>query len=248
MYELDKVLSDGPGYKSFKALKRKEISWLHGYLNDRLKCVLRDQSALTNDIIERISISNYHDFSDMIDHETIWKRTNRLFCPDGIKFVENTGFFKALIDYYGDIRITNEIHQSGPEIVWRIARPNAENDVGPIHADKWFWDINGWPIGDGKKLVKLWMLLQGSSGTGGGLLIKPFSQVSNQFSYSVIEVDGVRKPVIDRPSEKIVMENLSADPGDAVIFSYQLLHAGGITSGKQCRVSIELTLEVSDGK
>ena len=41
-----------------------------------------------------------------------------------------------------------------PEIYWRLVRPNKLNDVGPLHADSWFWNLNNKKK---DKRFKLWV-------------------------------------------------------------------------------------------
>ena len=240
----DEVLSTGAGYQLLKAFNHRELTWFTDYITSKMRVTLLEQTDLSQNDINSVSLSNYHAFASRVDHKNIWKRDNRLFCDAGISFLTKTSFFEDLVNRYGSVRVTNEIHGKDPEIVWRLVRPNEPTDIGPIHADKWFWDLNGWLVNPGQRLIKIWVLLQGSSGNGGGLLVNPHSQTNSEQAYSIVEADGIRKPKFDLPGEDIRMENLASKPGDAVAFSYQLLHAGGITVGDKCRVSMEFTLEV----
>ena len=60
---------------------------------------------------------------------------------DFITFL-NTRFYFKLKNIYRDIEITDEYNFGHGEVYWRIVRPNEKLDVGPIHADRWFWEIN----------------------------------------------------------------------------------------------------------
>ena len=50
------------------------------------------------------------------------------------------------------------VDKNHPDIFWRLVRPK-KKDVGSIHADIWFWDINNWKVPDNKDCLKIWMLL-----------------------------------------------------------------------------------------
>ena len=43
---------------------------------------------------------------------------------------------------FGKFSISDENKLGYGELVWRLVRPNKKDDVGPIHCDKWFWDLN----------------------------------------------------------------------------------------------------------
>ena len=43
---------------------------------------------------------------------------------------------------FGKFSISDENNIGYGELVWRLVRPNKKDDVGPIHCDKWFWDLN----------------------------------------------------------------------------------------------------------
>src|SRR5207237_1422761 len=72
---------------------------------------------------------------------------------------------------------------SHDELNWRVVRPNQPTDVGPIHADKWFWDA-GYGYGSmpaGYDRVKIWIGVYTEPGVK-GLTVKPDSHRSNHWA------------------------------------------------------------------
>ena len=152
--------------------------------------------------------------------------------------LENPSLLK---NYFQGLEITNEIHNDYPEIVWRIVRPNEKSDVGPLHTDKWFWDINKWQIPSKKKCIKVWIMIGGEENKS-GLRVMPHSQKKTTWDFQVKKKSNIYKPVLDEKKQDIITDVIPTKPGKAIIFSYDLLHGGVITKGDKCRVSMEFTI------
>ena len=168
-------------------------------------------------------------------------KIKRLFSKDGIKLIKNSSFYKNLKTIFKNPVITNEVNGAEPEIVWRLVRPNSPNDVGPLHADKWFWLANKWNIPKNKKCVKVWIMLGGET-TKSGLRVVPSSQKNDHWDYRIEKKHGIQKPVFDENNKNIKALLVPTKPGNAIIFSYDLLHGGVQTIGNHCRVSLEFTI------
>ena len=135
--------------------------------------------------------------------------------------------------------ITDEENLGYPNVYWRIVRSNQSKDVGPVHADKWFWDLGDATIPDKYERTKTWLpLLQDNRSPS--LLILPGSQkIDYSYDYRV-DKSGRRKPIFHND---IVLNSMIPAPvstGEAIIFHDRLLH-GGRTTGS-LRVSMEWTL------
>jgi ectoine hydroxylase-related dioxygenase (phytanoyl-CoA dioxygenase family) len=131
---------------------------------------------------------------------------------------------------------------SHDELNWRLVRPNQPSDIGPVHADKWFWDA-GYGYGSmpaGFDRFKVWMAIHTQPGAN-GLCVKPESH-RRDWNHHFEEKDGVRKPVFDEDPAAIGMELLPLAAGEMVMFHDQLLHGGVVNRGSSCRISIELTV------
>lgn len=48
---------------------------------------------------------------------------------------------KELEKIFGEFKISDEENEGREEIFWRLVRPHQSSDIGPLHADGWFWDF-----------------------------------------------------------------------------------------------------------
>ena len=154
---------------------------------------------------------------------------------------------KKMRKEYGDIEITDEESLGYPNIYWRLVRPNIDRDVGSLHRDAWFWEIDK---SKGKtfpqyKRLKSWISINVEPGKN-GLLVVPESHLKNEIKWSTIEKDGGTKPVL---TSKIKDEDiclLDTINNTVVIFDDNLLHGGSKNNGNLTRVSLEFTLFLKD--
>ena len=77
-----------------------------------------------------------------------------------------------------------------------------------------------------------------------GLRVVPKSQKNEKWKYDIIKRDGIIKPLFNEQEYDLNTNQLETKPGNAVIFSYDLLHGGIVTRGNECRLSVEFTLFV----
>jgi hypothetical protein len=134
--------------------------------------------------------------------------------------------------------ITDEEGLGYENLYWRLVRPNQLSDVGPVHADYWFWDLGHGTIDSSFVRVKTWMPLMQGEGEP-GLLVLPGSHTSTFEFDSWVDLAGKRKP---RPKDRDLQDRLSPAPircGEAIVFHDRLLHGGRTTSG--LRLSVEWT-------
>ena len=78
-----------------------------------------------------------------------------------------------------------------------------------------------------------------------GLRVVANSQKNKKWIYSIIKKDGIVKPLFNEDTNKLKINILPTQPGNAVIFSYDLLHGGMVTKGDECRLSMEFTIFVN---
>ncbi len=140
--------------------------------------------------------------------------------------------------YAGDF-VTDEEGLGFPNIYWRLVRKNSLTDVGPIHADRWFWDLGKAIFPRSHTRVKVWMPLE-QDDLNPSLLVLPGSQ-SQEFDYSS-KTDNVGKirPVFENIAIVQRMKPAPVRVGEAIVFHDSLLHGGRVS--KENRVSIEFTL------
>jgi len=137
--------------------------------------------------------------------------------------------------------ITDEENLGYPNFYWRIVRPNSNGDVGPIHADGWFWELRKWQFPPSHRRVKVWMPLV-QDDTDSSLLVVPNSHLS-KFNYiTVMDTFGLPKPKLSNDERKVKGRPSSVKTGECIVFHDLLLHKGRST--RRLRLSIEFTVGV----
>jgi hypothetical protein len=235
MVILDEI-TDGPGF-CLDALTPAELEFVRG----RIAAQYLDRLAeLQPDLVpparER-GIANYHTLPVAFDHGTSWPKATRLLDAKYVADFSRMGFFRRIRSQIGPSAVI-----SHDELNWRLVRPNQPGDVGPLHADRWFWDA-GYGYGSmpaGFDRFKIWIAVHTEPGAN-GLCVKPHSH-RREWKHHFEEKDGVRKPVCDEDPESVGMELLPIAAGGMVMFHDEMLHGGVVNRGSTCRVSIELTV------
>ena len=69
-------------------------------------------------------------------------KCNRILPKEFIEWLSTTNFANKLKEKIGEYRISDEEGLGYPNVYWRLVRPNNKADVGPLHCDAWFWEIN----------------------------------------------------------------------------------------------------------
>jgi hypothetical protein len=235
MVVLDEI-TDGPGF-CLEELAPAELEWVRARIAEQyLDRLARLQPDLVPLARER-GITKYHTLPIAFDHARSWPKPTRLLDPRYVADFSRMGFFRRIREQVGPSAVI-----SHDELNWRLVRPNQPNDVGPVHADKWFWDA-GYGYGsmpEGFDRFKVWVAIHTEPGAN-GLCVKPESH-RRDWEHHFEEKDGVRKPVFDEDPEAIGMELLPLAAGRMVMFHDELLHGGVVNRGASCRVSIELTV------
>ena len=192
---------------------------------------------LNNNNLKKIDIENYHKIKvDDELHKKMWTRENRNFNEDLIK---KSDLFKFLKSNLGELSFSKMVNDSQSDIFWRLVRPN-KMDVGSIHADIWFWDINKWTIPKDKECLKIWMLLSKNIDSGLGVIEK--SHLKKDWVYYNVHKDGLYKPEFDKNANNYITSDLLTPFGSAVFFDYRLLHYGIYNTSNFSRISLEFTI------
>lgn len=192
---------------------------------------------LNQNNLKKIDIENYHEIRIKDDfHKKMWTRENRNFNEDLIK---KSDLFQFLELNLGELSFSKMVNDNQSDIFWRLVRPN-KLDVGSIHADKWFWDINKWKIPKGKECLKIWMLLSKNINKGLGVIEK--SHLKKDWIYSNVYKDGLYKPEFDKKANVYSTSDLITPFGSAVFFDYRLLHYGIYNTSNFSRISLEFTI------
>jgi hypothetical protein len=239
--EVEKGFSD----KFSLSLKDLEIftKIIFKNMKSKISCLSSEAGA---DLI-RYSLSQYHEFLNAhpeIDHEKLWPKRSRLLPLDDVEAVKKSFFFQSFFKNHPGIKITNEEGIYPEEIYWRVCRPlefGGIKDVGPLHADEWFWKLGHGKDEPGYQRVKVWISIFNEIGLNGFRYV-PGSH-KNDYPYIGKMRDGFLKPVLQVAEDTLEIQPFLSNPGDAIFFHDRLLH-GGMAGGNLSRVSIECTLLV----
>lgn len=156
------------------------------------------------------------------------------------RFLSHLKHYGFLDTEAGDF-ITDEENLGYENIYWRIVRKSSASDVGPIHADRWFWDLGDAQFPASHVRVKVWMPLM-QDDLYPSLMVLPGSQ-SKKYSYSFkSDSFGKKKPIFMNNGVSTSMVTAPVRVGQAILFHDSLLH-GGKTTGSD-RLSLEFTLGI----
>jgi len=181
-------------------------------------------------------------------HSLWFPKTVRVLPPSCADVILRFGFIRHIwsefISNGTGCFIRDEEIFGWPNITWRLVRPNS-GDVGPMHADQWFSDIEGVEHPTGFKPIKVWISVYGSEKSG--LLVVPGSHLQKH-DYYVTERDGRKKPNWNGDEGKVRTAIPPCNPGQGIVFNHNLLHCGIENTSDQTRVSIDFTVYVPEGK
>jgi hypothetical protein len=230
------------GFVKSKLLDSVDIEYLQKIIKDvvNTSCELNLPKTLSWNEFLKI----YSTTSDNV-HLKISDKKKRSLRKNEVETLFGQGLRSRVHSLIGEFDVSDEENYGYPEVYWRIVRPNAEFDVGPLHADGWFWDCNPlWkrPVYDHKR-IKIWIGIEVSTGKN-GLLVIPKSHNNKPATHKVISSgEGKFKPVID-PLPKGLLSSaqlVNVLPGEGIVFDDKLLHGGAKNVDDLPRISIEFT-------
>lgn len=230
-------LYEGSGY-TLEGLSAEELAQVREFITAQyLERLGRLQPDLVGPAREA-GLAHYHTLPIRFDHATSWPKETRLLDARHVADFSRMGFFDRIRAEVGPSAVI-----SHDELNWRLVRPGRAEDIGPVHADKWFWDA-GYGYGSmppGYDRFKIWIAVHTEPGVN-GLTVKPDSHRSTRWKHHFEIKGGVRKPVLDEDETSLNMQLLPLKAGQMVLFHDELLHGGALNRGCECRVSIELTV------
>ena len=233
------------GYSTDYILSSSDLACLQQYVKSQwLSVIHRNNPDLYESLCsDNVSLSDYHKYSFLIDHHTLWPKTSRILPETSLHDILDCELFAYLSNVFGDYCISDEDNLGYPNIYWRLVRPNEPSDVGPLHRDSWFWKLNtsfptpSYPF----KRIKVWIALHVESGLN-GLLVSPLSHLRDDIRWSSEHRHGIHKPVLETDLSDISTHLIPCEPGQVIIFHDDLIHGGSINSATTTRVSMEFTL------
>jgi|TARA_B110000467_G_C18172872_1_gene396182 hypothetical protein len=235
-------LAGPPGFSTDLSLKNEELVRLrhliHNQWLERIKSLVPEQVNR----FEELGMQRYHEASKLLDHSSIWPKKVRILPRNAVLEIRKMNFFCQLEDYFGPFEISDEENVGREEIYWRLVRPNEKNDIGPLHADGWFWELGHGATPDNVVRIKIWIGIYVEPGLNGFLYV-PNSHLKD-WPYHAELKNGFNKPVIDVAEDSLNRLYFESNPGDIIIFHDKLLHGGAIGRGNSTRVSLEFTMFV----
>lgn len=184
-------------------------------------------------LLEAVTHAIHHDFG------RVKEKTNRMFSElstrEFLAFLSTSDLHKRLGDYF----VSDEEGLGYPNLYFRIVRRGSKSDVGALHADRWFWDLNQQTIPGGHRRIKIWMpIIQDDENPS--LCIIPGSHRSDyQYGYS-IDSAGKKRPLISGDDFRLTSAvGAPVRVGQQFVFHDDLIHGGRVSAVN--RVSLEFT-------
>ena len=236
--KLDKNLNLDNGFLISK-LSSQDLELIRNLVQNHWRKILIRNYPEKAEEIQSLKVTSYHELSNQIDHKKLWPMKNRILSSIDYKKFLKTKIFKNIKSIYVDAEITDENNIGYGEIYWRIVRPKSPNDVGCVHADRWFWKINNDYTPSDMRRIKFWISLWCDRKNGLGVIPKT-QKKKYQFEYEFR--DGENKPVFYPEKYNLELLKIDSKPGTIVIFHDNLLHGGCVNQSDYTRVSIEFTI------
>tara|TARA_B100000575_G_scaffold293138_1_gene303603 strand:- start:1139 stop:1888 length:750 start_codon:yes stop_codon:yes gene_type:complete len=236
--ELDKNLNLKEGFM-ISQISSEDLEIIRDLVNLHWKKVILSNYPKKFNNTETLHVFNYHKISEHIDHKKLWPMKNRILSSNDYKKFLNTNFFKKVKNIYSDAKISDENNIGHGEIYWRIVRPKSPKDIGSVHADRWFWEINNDYTPPNVRRIKFWISLWCKGNNGLGVI--PNTQKS-KYNFDYEFRDGENKPIFIPEKNNLKLLKLNSKPGTLVIFHDNLLHGGCINQSDITRTSIEFTI------
>jgi hypothetical protein len=242
MSAIRKALQDERGYTKL-TFAPADLEVLRSLIREqwlgRIRAIAPDQVKR----FETLPIDHYHELAGLIDHRGAWPKLRRILEQPAVDKIRGLPTFQKLIDEFGDFSISDEENLGRENIYWRLVRPDSPSDVGPMHADQWFWALGHGKAPENVQRVKIWIAIYCETGKSGFRLVQGSHR--QDWPYHGEFRDGFTKPVIDVKDEQLDIQMFESQPGDAIVFHDKLLHGGAI-GGSLSRVSLEFTMFVSN--
>jgi hypothetical protein len=241
------------GYSTKLQLSQDEVNSIRELISEHwLEAISTHHPDLTEDA-KNLGIQNYHLLSTRLDHGRLWSKSNRVLPQNSVDSIKHLSFFGKLKEIFGNFHISDVYdtiqHHGKEEIYWRLVRPNESNDVGPLHIDKWFHELtnNGQGMfSPNVTTIKIWIPLYCEPGKNGLLIVESSHQKT--WGHHLKKTESGDKPVLDDDPSKVNATLIPTEPGNTIIFNENILHGGSLNKGQQTRVSLEITLVLSDHK
>jgi len=239
---LREALDGAAGYSTELHLRPEELARLKALIEKQWLEVVRSAAPELVETFAGGGIERYHEHSHLVDHASLWPKRCRILPAEAVAEIRAMSLFDRLEDHFGEFVISNEDELEPEELYWRIVRPRQSGDIGPLHADAWFWELGHGATPADMTRVKVWIAVVTEPGRS-GLRIVPGSHL-REWRYHGEMRHGFVKPQIDEDERELNPQLVPMSPGDAIVFHDRLLHGGAMNEGELTRVSLEFTMFV----
>jgi hypothetical protein len=239
-----KQMLEGPkGFNTELRLTTDELSMVRALIKSQWLQRIEESGAGYSRVFEKMEMNRYHEQCHLLDHKNMWPKSKRILGANAVKAIRQTSFFKTLEAEFGTFAISGEDGIEKEEVYWRLVRPDSATDVGPLHADEWFWALGHGVTPAGHQRVKVWISIHSEMGQNGFKFVS--GSHKKAWRYHGVAKDGFIKPQIDEDESALGAEIFMSQPGQTIVFHDKLLH-GGASGGSATRVSLEFTMFVKD--
>ena len=196
------AVETGDGYFTNFHFSEAELNRIRELVENHWRSVIeRSAPELAGEVKQR-SIDTYHEISDRLDHGSLWGKKTRILSGADCAEISKMSLFEYLRSEFGDFRITDDEGSGYGEVYWRLVRPGADSDIGPMHADNWFWKLGHGEIPpDGQSLGGAVVRTRqsrpagcpGFAASGMAVLRRDatrFYETANRYRFRVDESDG----------------------------------------------------------
>ena len=238
------ALENEDGYQTGLHLDQEELTQIRSFITN--SWLLNIGKYTTPQITEKFKlegINRYHKLAHHLDHGSIWPKAVRILNREAVAEIRSMSLIRTLEEQFGYFEISDEDNVGHEEIYWRLVRPNSPKDVGPLHADAWFWDLGHGVTPSGYKRVKVWIAIYCTPGQDGFKFV-PGSH-KKEWPYDGELRNGITKPKIGISEKELDVVIFNSMPGEAIVFNDHLLH-GGAVGKNETRVSLEFTMFVKN--
>jgi hypothetical protein len=238
-----------PGYSTDIALTPDELALFEEYVSTQWLSRIRERHPALAERFAEVGMRNYHQLADQVDHAALWPKRFRVFPREWVTRIKASPVMARLREAFGEFSISDVVFSDAvevgrEEVYWRLVRPHAQGDVGPLHADKWFHESLSSEYGmtsPDLTSAKIWLPIFCEPGLN-GIIVVPGSHLREWRYRKVVESNGHVTPQLDEDIDPKSCVLLPTTPGTLVIFNERLLHRGAVNLGKFSRVSIEITM------
>ncbi len=235
---------EGPeGFSTEVHFTADELAMVRGLIKSQWLQRIEESGVGRSKAFEKMEMSCYHEQCLILDHKNMWPKSKRILGAEAVKAIRQTSFFRTLEAEFGPFIISGEDGIEKEEMYWRLVRPDSATDVGPLHADEWFWALGHGDTPERHQRVKVWISIYSEWGQNGFKFVR--GSHKKTWRYQGVGKDGFIKPHIDEDESALETEMFLCQPGQAIVFHDRLLHAGA-SGGCNTRVSLEFTMFVKD--